>query len=134
MNFFTEISSINKYHGHKKDKSFKEIQYRSREAPFKGIPHYEEIDKKPWSTFSKGSSNIELFPSRPTRGNLRTSEVHFIICNNCSWCASLLNPKGSYSKCPTCQEPNIESILVLEDEKYNLHQIPTHEVEIEFSG
>ena len=133
MNFFTEISPINEYHEHKKDKSFTEIPHTSTESSFTRNPYYE-INKKPWSTLSKDSPKIELFPSHPNGGYLGTSEACFIICNYCFWCASLLNPKGSYSKCPTCGEPNIESMLIVEEENYKSHPIPTHEVELEFSG
>jgi hypothetical protein len=132
VNFFTEISPINEYQEHKKDNSLAEIPHLSTEPSFKENSHYEEIHKNPWS-ISKDSSKTGLFLSDQKAGYSGTSEVYFIICKNCFWCASLLVPKEPYPMCPGCHELNLDIMLIAEDENYRSHQIPTHPVEVEFS-
>jgi|SRR6266540_1576058 len=80
------------------------------------------------------NGEIPVMPSQSNKVYLGTSEACFIICKNCFWCASLLNSKESYPKCPGCQEAIMDSMPIVEDENYRSHQIPTHHVEMEFLG
>ena len=80
------------------------------------------------------NGEIPVMPSQSNKVYLGTSEACFIICKNCFWCASLLNSKESYPKCPGCQEAIMDSMPIVEDEIYRSHQIPTHHVEMEFLG
>lgn len=75
--------------------------------------------------------NDNSFPSTP---NKDIPEACFIICKNCFWCATLLNPKETYLECPGCHEPNLDFMLIAGDENYSSLQVPTHQVEMEFSG
>jgi hypothetical protein len=100
----------------------------------KGIPVSKRSIRNR-AILSNHTRKMELFPSHQSGAYLDASEVFFIICNNCFWCAPLLNPKRFYSKCPECPHPNIESMLILEDENYASHSIPIHKAEeMEFSG
>lgn len=72
----------------------------------------------------------ELFPST----NEDISEPCLIICENCFWCASLFNPGRSYPECPGCHKRNLETMPIAMDENFRSHQMPTRQVEMEFSG
>lgn len=75
--------------------------------------------------------NDYSFPSAPPKD---FPEACFIICKNCFWCATLLNPKETYPECPECHEPNLDFMLVTGEENYRSYQKATHLVEMEFSG
>jgi hypothetical protein len=53
---------------------------------------------------------------------IRISEINFIICQSCFWCASYisttLSTPDSITKCPSCIEGNIESIPIARNEDY----------------
>ena len=135
MNFYVQISPINEFNERKNDKSPAALHTSTApESRFERNANYEEINKKRRAILLNHSRKMELFPSHYNGAYLDT-EVCFIICNNCFWCASLLNPKRSYYNCPECRQPNIESMLIVEDENYNSPPFLAHEAEeIEFSG
>lgn len=58
----------------------------------------------------KGSHN----PVRQTR---IANVVHFIICNNCFWCASILDEHYE-SKCPSCNNEIISAVPVMQNENF----------------
>jgi hypothetical protein len=134
VNFYVEISPINEFNERKNDKS--------PAAPHTLLLLNHVLKGMPITRRSIGNTAIllnhsrkmELFPSHYNGAYLDT-EVCFIICNNSFWCASLLNPKRSHYKCPECRQPNIESMLIVEDEDYKSPPILTHEEEeMVFSG
>ncbi|HEX9318985.1 MAG TPA: hypothetical protein VF884_08630 [Nitrososphaeraceae archaeon] len=134
MNYCTEISPINEFTERKNNKTPTILHTSTAtESQCKRNANYEGIEKKHWALLNH-SGKIELFPSHQN-GAYMAPEVCFIICNNCFWCASLLNPKRFYSKCPECRQPNIESMLIVEDENYKSRPISINEAEeMEFSG
>jgi len=68
-------------------------------------------------------------------------EISFVICQSCFWCASCLSSKilstiaetdGSFTKCPSCTEGNIESTPIAENENYRFDYNAKRGVMMEF--
>lgn len=72
----------------------------------------------------------DLFPST----NEDISEPCLILCENCFWCASLLNAGWPNLECPGCHKGNLETMAITTDENFRSHQMPASQVEMEFSG
>lgn len=49
--------------------------------------------------------------------------VRFLICGDCFWCASYLDPR-SVGECPTCGSRMIEDMPVSANERYTFDQSP----------
>ncbi len=45
------------------------------------------------------------------------SRVRFLICDDCFWCASYLDPR-SVTACPSCKSSMIEDMPVSANERY----------------
>jgi hypothetical protein len=67
------------------------------------------------------------------------SDIHFLLCQSCFWCASYTSPflykrmtKETIAKCPSCNEGNIESIPIAENEKYRFDYDTKRGVTMEF--
>ena len=67
-------------------------------------------------------SNQDNISGRKTR---ISDEIYFLLCQSCFWCASYTSPflykrmtKETITKCPPCNEENIESLPIAENEKY----------------
>jgi hypothetical protein len=59
-----------------------------------------------------------LQEQKRSRGSRRITDViHFLICDNCFWCASIL---GEYyeSKCLSCGSQIVSSVPVMSNEKF----------------
>jgi hypothetical protein len=56
-----------------------------------------------------------------------------VICNYCSWMASLLRGSSGFEICPTCGRRNLDIIPVGDHERYIVHIKDKRGIEIEFS-
>ena len=43
-------------------------------------------------------------------------QIRFILCESCFWCASCLNQGITVDKCPICNNGNVESMSVFDNE------------------
>jgi hypothetical protein len=80
-------------------------------------------------------SNLDNISSRKTR----ISDIHFLLCQSCFWCASYTSPflykrmtKETITKCPSCNEENLESLPITENEKYRFDYDTKRGVTMEF--
>jgi hypothetical protein len=68
--------------------------------------------------------------------NIETTHDHkglnFILCPSCFWCASCLSPESTFTKCPYCNEGNIESLPIAENENYTFSYDIKRGIAIEF--
>ncbi len=60
-----------------------------------------------------------------------SSDVRFLICNSCFWCASQLSSQFEQT-CPSCGQRITESIPILVNELYKFDCHPKHGVMLEF--
>jgi hypothetical protein len=56
-----------------------------------------------------------------------------VICNNCSWAASLLKGSTGFKLCPMCRNENLEVIPLENYESYKIHIDSKRGVEIDFT-
>jgi hypothetical protein len=80
-------------------------------------------------------TNLDTISGRKTR----ISDIHFLLCQSCFWCASYTSPflykrmtKETITKCPSCNEENIESLPIAENEKYGFDYDTKRGVIMEF--
>jgi hypothetical protein len=57
-----------------------------------------------------------------------------VICNGCSWTASLLRGSSGFKICPVCGKSNLDVIPVSDNESYTVHIKDKRGIEIEFNG
>ncbi len=50
-------------------------------------------------------------------------EIHFVICENCFWCASYLSASAA-EQCPLCAESRIEAIPISSNEEFTFNHEP----------
>jgi hypothetical protein len=62
----------------------------------------------------------------------RGDSVHFVICKECFWCASLFGIR-SLDACPSCSEKAIEFMPISCNERYNFSYSVDTGVVLEFS-
>jgi hypothetical protein len=81
-------------------------------------------------------SNLDTISGRKTR---ISDEIYFLLCQSCFWCASYASPflykrmtKETITKCPSCNEENIESLPIAENEKYRFDYDTKRGVTMEF--
>jgi hypothetical protein len=61
------------------------------------------------------------------------SDVHFMICNSCFWCASVLADRR-LDKCPCCNcKDFLESMPLVPDESYKFSYSAAKGVALEFA-
>jgi hypothetical protein len=39
-------------------------------------------------------------------------QVHFLLCNTCYWCASDIGGESKFTKCPSCNSVEVESMPI----------------------
>ena len=62
-------------------------------------------------------------------------ERNFLMCKSCFWCASFLYSKyRSLNKCPSCMNPELESMPISLNELYTFDYDPWHGVTLGFSN
>ena len=57
---------------------------------------------------------------------------YFLICQTCFWCASLIDRCLFVKICPTCNDNNIESLPLLNNERYHFEYTVARGIELEF--
>jgi hypothetical protein len=83
------------------------------------------------------SETIDKIPS------YASNQVNFLLCPSCFWCASCLSPQmlsvmaatngsGSFSKCPSCVDGDIEFIPIAKNENYRFDYDTKRGVTMEF--
>lgn len=69
-----------------------------------------------------------------TTEKIAGSSAHFVICNACFWCASLLDGIGTLiDVCPSCSEKAMESLPLSRNERYTFSYNTVAGVVLEFS-
>jgi hypothetical protein len=71
----------------------------------------------------------------------KEKEIHFLICESCFWCASLLRSNDNNNNnnttitkyCPSCNNNRVESIPISYNEVYKFDYNPKRGVTLEFS-
>lgn len=50
-------------------------------------------------------------------------QVHFLLCSTCYWCASDIGSKSKFTKCPSCNSVEVESMSMAKNElsKFDYH-------------
>jgi hypothetical protein len=46
------------------------------------------------------------------------TQIHFLLCNTCYWCASDIGSKSKFTKCPSCNSLEVESMPIAKNELY----------------
>ena len=59
-------------------------------------------------------------------------QIHFLLCNTCYWCASDIGSKSKFTKCPSCNGVEIESMRLSDKELYEFDYHPKRGVTLEF--
>ena len=79
--------------------------------------------------------------SRYQEDSKEGKEIHFLICQSCFWCASLLrsndnnnNYNTSTKHCPSCSNKRVESIPISYNEVHKFDYNPKRGVTLEFSA
>ena len=62
------------------------------------------------------------------------SQIHFLLCNTCYWCASDIGSKSKFTKCPSCDSVEFESMPLSDKELYTFDYHPKRGVTLEFSN
>jgi hypothetical protein len=83
-------------------------------------------------------SNLDNISGRNRKTRI-SDEKYFLLCQSCFWCASYTSPflykrmtKETITKCPSCNEENIESLPIAENEKYRFDYDTKRGITIEF--
>jgi 3'-phosphoadenosine 5'-phosphosulfate (PAPS) 3'-phosphatase len=42
--------------------------------------------------------------------------IHFLLCNTCYWCPSDIGSKSKFTKCPSCNSVEVESMSIAKNE------------------
>jgi hypothetical protein len=59
--------------------------------------------------------------------------LHFVICNECFWCASFFGATHRVGACPTCRKDAIEFLRLSRNECYTFGYSPSSGVVLDFS-
>ena len=60
-------------------------------------------------------------------------ERNFVLCRSCFWCASILNTRYRYlNSCPSCMNPELESMPISLDDIYTFDHDPRQGVSLGF--
>jgi hypothetical protein len=66
---------------------------------------------------NKNNNNAVLQEQKRSRSRRITDVIHFLICDNCFWCASILGERYE-SKCLSCGSQIVSSVPVMSNEKF----------------
>jgi hypothetical protein len=61
-------------------------------------------------------------------------QIHFLLCSTCYWCASDIGSKSKFTKCPSCNSVEFESIPIAKNELYKFDCHPKKGMTLEFSN
>ena len=73
-------------------------------------------------------SETDRHPYTPTY-----NQIDFLLCSSCYWCASYFNYSKVATRCPTCDNDNVESLPISIDELYTFSHDGNRGVTLEFS-
>jgi hypothetical protein len=73
-------------------------------------------------------SETDRNPNTPTR-----NQIDFLLCPSCYWCASCFSYSEIVTRCPTCDNDNVESMPISNDELYTFSHDGNRGVTLEFS-
>jgi hypothetical protein len=86
------------------------------------------------------SSFLQAIYSEQNTSDIK--EIHFLICESCFWCASLLCPNDNNNDnpadititkhCPSCSNNRVESLPISYNEVYKFDYNPKRGVTLEF--
>lgn len=65
--------------------------------------------------------------------NNNDKTARFLICNECFWCASYLDPGFAASSCPSCSAATVEDMLISPNERYTFDYSAGRGVVLEFA-
>jgi hypothetical protein len=60
-------------------------------------------------------------------------QIHFLLCNTCYWCASDIGSKSKFTRCPSCNSVEVESMPIAKNELYKFECYPKRGITLEFS-
>jgi hypothetical protein len=60
--------------------------------------------------------------------------THFLLCNTCYWCASDLGSKSKFTKCPSCNSVEVETMPIAKNELYKFDYHSKKGITLEFSN
>jgi len=66
---------------------------------------------------NKNNNDAVLQEQKRSRSRRITDVIHFLICDNCFWCASILGERYE-SKCLSCGSQIVSSVPVMSNEKF----------------
>ena len=80
--------------------------------------------------FTSSSSSFDI-----NRDKIKFSRhVHFLLCNTCYWCASDIGSKSKFTKCPSCNSVEVESMPISDKELFKFDHQPKRGVTLELSN
>jgi hypothetical protein len=59
-------------------------------------------------------------------------QIYFLLCSTCYWCASDISGKSKFTKCPSCNSVEVESMPLFDNELYKFDYHPKRGVTLEF--
>ena len=59
-------------------------------------------------------------------------QIYFLLCSTCYWCASDISGKSKFTKCPSCNSVEVESMPLSDNELYKFDYHPKRGVTLEF--
>ncbi|AIC16678.1 hypothetical protein [Nitrososphaera viennensis] len=62
-----------------------------------------------------------------------TRQARFLICNECFWCASCLDPGFAAGSCPSCNAAAVEGMPISPNERYTFDYSANSGVVLEFT-
>ena len=100
-------------------------------SPNKGILQTEGKTQETSQKMNQDAAAAQIKEDEPI------SRRYFLICQTCFWCASYIDMMGNiedlpYKACPSCNNTEIESLPILNNEHYHFQYMPTRGVVLEF--
>ena len=81
-----------------------------------------------------------IIDNNNSNNNTINEGVNFLICNACSWCASIyssaysITNNISIARCPLCYDSGLELIPISKDESFRINYTPKAGIVLEFLG
>ncbi|WP_148701612.1 hypothetical protein [Candidatus Nitrososphaera evergladensis] len=69
--------------------------------------------------------------AKPER--IAARQAQFLICNECFWCASCLDPEFATGNCPSCNAAAVEDMPISANERYTFDYSVDRGVILEFT-
>jgi hypothetical protein len=80
--------------------------------------------------FTSSSSSFDI-----NRHKIKLArQIHFLLCNTCYWCASDIGSKSKFTKCPSCNSVEVESMSIAKKELYKFDCYPKRGITLKFSN